>query len=64
MVNPPKMFMEANTIAADSEFGVVMLAEQSTKYAIVIMSILPILVVYPIVSKYFKGGIMIGAVKG
>ena len=56
--------MESNLVGADTEFGAVMLAEQSTKYAIVIMSILPILIVYPIISKYFKGGIMIGAVKG
>lgn len=34
------------------------------KYAIIIVSTLPILVVYPFIQKYFDKGVMIGAVKG
>ncbi len=34
------------------------------KYAVIIVSTLPILCVYPFVQKYFEKGIMIGAVKG
>lgn len=34
------------------------------KYAIIIVSTLPILCVYPFVQKYFEKGVMIGAVKG
>ncbi|BBF42617.1 ABC transporter, permease protein [Lachnospiraceae bacterium KM106-2] len=34
------------------------------KYAIIIVSTLPILVVYPFIQKYFDKGIMIGAIKG
>lgn len=55
--------MAANVVAEGTEHGMTMLAEQSTKYAIVILSILPILIVYPIISKYFKSGVMIGAIK-
>ena len=40
------------------------LAEDAAKYAIVIMSMLPILVVFPIVSRHFKDGVMMGAIKG
>ncbi|MCI5650415.1 MAG: carbohydrate ABC transporter permease [Fusicatenibacter sp.] len=34
------------------------------KYAIIIVSTVPILCVYPFVQKYFEKGVMIGAVKG
>jgi putative aldouronate transport system permease protein len=34
------------------------------KYAVIIISIAPILLVYPFLQKYFTKGVMIGAVKG
>jgi len=34
------------------------------KYAIIVVSTLPVMIVYPFVQKYFVKGIMIGAVKG
>lgn len=34
------------------------------KYAVIIVSTLPILCVYPFVQKYFEKGVMIGAIKG
>lgn len=37
---------------------------QTTRSAAIIVTILPILVVYPFVQKYFVKGVMIGAVKG
>ncbi|MCU6794164.1 carbohydrate ABC transporter permease [Paenibacillus sp. WQ 127069] len=37
---------------------------QNVKYAVVFIAILPILVVYPFVQKYFIQGAMLGAVKG
>ena len=37
---------------------------ESIKYAVIIISTLPILCVYPFIQKYFTKGVMIGAVKG
>lgn len=34
------------------------------KYAVIVVSILPMLLIYPFVSKYLERGLMIGAVKG
>ena len=34
------------------------------KYAVIIVSTLPILIVYPFIQKYFEKGVMIGSVKG
>jgi multiple sugar transport system permease protein/putative aldouronate transport system permease protein len=34
------------------------------KYAVIVISSLPVLIIYPFVQKYFVKGIMIGAVKG
>lgn len=38
--------------------------QESLKAAIVIVSTLPILIVYPFLQKYFVKGVMIGAIKG
>ena len=40
-----------------------MVSEQ-VKYAAVILTILPILLVYPLLQKYFTKGVMLGSVKG
>jgi len=37
---------------------------QSTKSAVIIISTLPILVVYPFIQKYFVKGVMVGSIKG
>jgi len=34
------------------------------KYAVIIISIIPILLVYPLLQKHFTKGVMVGAVKG
>lgn len=39
-------------------------ASDLMKYSMVVISVLPILIVYPFVSKYFEKGVMIGAIKG
>lgn len=38
--------------------------KQLMKYAVVIVSIIPMMMAYPFIQRYFVGGIMIGAVKG
>ena len=37
---------------------------QSIIYAVIVLSILPILVIYPFIQKFFKKGVTLGAVKG
>ena len=49
------------THSAGTDFAVV---EQTLKYATIMVSTLPILIVYPFVQKYFVRGVMIGAIKG
>lgn len=39
-------------------------AQQSLKYATIFISIIPILIFYPLIQKHFIKGVMIGAVKG
>ena len=38
--------------------------KQLLKYAVVFVSSLPLIVVYPFVQKFFVKGVMVGAVKG
>lgn len=53
----------ANTAAIDSNIALNP-PQESMKMAVIIVATLPILCFYPFVQKYFKKGIMIGAVKG
>ncbi|HML45759.1 MAG TPA: carbohydrate ABC transporter permease, partial [Clostridia bacterium] len=38
--------------------------KESVKFGIVVVSSLPVLVMYPFLQKYFVKGIMVGAIKG
>jgi putative aldouronate transport system permease protein len=51
----------ANSSSSSTE---TLLSENKIKYAIVMISVLPMVVVYPFLQKYFVKGVMIGAVKG
>lgn len=54
-------FQQTNLMDVASDFIVI---EKNLKYATIMVSTLPILVVYPFVQKYFVKGVMIGAIKG
>jgi len=41
-----------------------MMAAETMKYAIIIVSSLPVICMYPFVQKYFVKGVMVGAIKG
>lgn len=49
---------------AVSETGQVNSYTETIKYAIIVISTLPIICIYPFLQKYFTKGVMIGAVKG
>jgi len=36
----------------------------TVKYAVIVVSSIPVLILYPFIQKYFIKGIMIGAIKG
>lgn len=38
--------------------------QQQLKYAVIVVSTIPLLIIYPFIQKYFEKGVMIGAVKG
>ena len=38
--------------------------EQSVKMAVIVVSTVPIMMVYPFLQKYFVKGVMVGALKG
>lgn len=41
-----------------------LIVEDSLKFAVIMVSTIPILLVYPFIQKYFVKGVMIGAIKG
>ena len=53
-----------NSIIADTNAEDVMIYRPLIKYATIMVSIIPMMIIYPFVQKYFVSGVMIGAVKG
>lgn len=45
----------------ESNFAVI---ATNYKYAVIIISVVPILLVYPFLQKHFAKGVMVGAIKG
>lgn len=37
---------------------------EQIRYSLIVISTAPVLIAYGIVQKYFKGGVMVGSVKG
>ncbi len=58
-----KQFVESVQIAAEEGIRTNLVAD-NVKSASIVISMLPMLIVYPFVQKFFTKGIMIGAVKG
>ena len=40
------------------------LTQEGLSSAIIVVSLIPILVVYPFLQKYFASGLMVGSIKG
>lgn len=61
-----EILMISQSDAVDASVGIedkILLAE-SIKYAVIIVSSLPVLVMYPFVQRHFVKGVMIGSIKG
>lgn len=61
-----EILIQNNTdlVAATGTSGDAQAYAENLKYAIIVVSTVPILCVYPFIQKYFVKGVMIGAVKG
>lgn len=62
MVNSSEYIMSMQQSSTSSEVGISV--EMTIKYSIIVVTILPILFVYPFAQKYFIKGVMIGSLKG
>ena len=61
-----EILIENQSLTADSLTQVMedSFSSELVKYCTIVVSTVPILVVYPFLQKYFEKGVMIGAVKG
>ncbi|MHB8136454.1 MAG: carbohydrate ABC transporter permease, partial [Anaerolineaceae bacterium] len=57
-------FLKSGTAAALIGNVVIDLPSASIRMALAVIGILPILIIFPLLQKYFIRGIVIGAVKG
>ncbi len=55
---------DTNSMMSGAEVGDQQGFSETIKYAVICVSTLPILCIYPFLQKYFASGVMIGAVKG
>ena len=60
-----RMVVEAQFTANETtDFSLFELTEQTVIYATIVVGVIPMLVVYPFIQKFFVKGIMVGAIKG
>lgn len=57
-------YLSSNTLASAASSGAVNVPKSTVRMAIAVVGILPILIIYPYVQKFFVKGIALGAVKG
>ncbi|PYI56355.1 carbohydrate ABC transporter permease [Paenibacillus flagellatus] len=57
-------FKEMAGISVGGEYADQMIVKEGLKYAVVVLSALPLLILYPMLSKFFEKGILVGAIKG
>jgi len=55
---------QTNEITIEAGIAEKLLIGESMKYAVIIVSSIPVLVLYPFIQKYFVKGVMIGSIKG
>ena len=58
------IIIDGDMAQAGDMSGMLNVVATNYKYAIIIISVIPILLIYPFLQKYFTKGVMIGAVKG
>lgn len=51
-------------IAHDDQYAERMVAKMGLRFAVIIVSTLPIFVIYPLLQRFFREGILVGAIKG
>lgn len=64
MVVRALLIKERDLADQDKHNALVEIMNQTMRYAVIIVSTVPVLCVYPFIQKYFTKGVMIGAVKG
>ena len=57
-------FLSSNSVAGSISSDLSQLPSTSVRMAIAFVAMLPMLVIYPFLQKYFQKGIALGAVKG
>lgn len=56
--------IDASAVSGSEMMAILQDGTEGIRYALIVISTVPLLVIYAIVQKSFKGGVMIGAVKG
>ena len=59
-----EMSGKASLDGGSADMSMVKTSSENVAYATIIMTILPMLIVYPYIQKFFVKGVMVGSVKG
>ena len=59
-----KLVVELQGMDAYDDVDIYSMTKETVVYATIVVSIIPMLIVYPYIQKYFVKGMLVGAVKG
>lgn len=51
-------------IVSDAAYAERMMARMGLKYAVIVVSTVPIFIIFPLIQRFFSKGVMVGAIKG
>ena len=64
MIIDASLSMEGSFGVSATEMEKMIRLSQSLKYSTIIISVIPLLIIYPFIQKFFVKGVMIGSIKG
>ncbi len=58
------LIADSSNLIGSSGYSNALSYVEAMRYGVILVSTLPLLIIYPFVQKYFEKGVMLGAVKG
>jgi len=59
-----RLIVQTQHIAREADAGLTDMSEQTIIYAAIVLSVVPLICLYPLIQRFFIKGLLVGAIKG